>query len=530
VGLSSTFPHLRAHYLRGVRRLWPPFATNALRRQQAVLVTGILSALAIWWVWAAFNPVPLVEDETSYILQSRIFASGHWTAPTPPAPEFFQQAHVLTIPAVASKYPPGHALLMSVGSLFGAPALVPLLLTVITGALLFALARRVSNEWVALFAWIVWLGDPINLRFRPGYFSEITTTALWLAAWWALLSWRETRSRRWLLLLAAAIGWGAITRPLTMLAFALPIGVVVLRDVAREKLWRDFALAFVLGTALLGMIPLWSARTTGDWRLTPQQLYTHDYLPFDRPGFGADSSPPARTLSPVNNSSYVGFFAAHVGHTPARLPAIAFERLKAIAHDEWSGPRVLLVPFVLIGLSAMSAEVAFALVCSLVLFVAYLSYGYWPQWTLYSFEGLPVLSMIAALGIWKVIERFRSHRPTRIAAACALVLLSAYELRDWRKRRVRTAAGMVAFRQLLDNLPMRSAVIFVHYAPRVGPHANVVANSPHLGADSVWVVNDLGPRDQELMRHAGSRIPVAFYEEGPRIEVDQSLLNRPTIK
>ncbi|HEY9230196.1 MAG TPA: hypothetical protein VIP11_26320, partial [Gemmatimonadaceae bacterium] len=98
-----------------------------------------------WFAWAAIDPLPLVEDETSYVLQSRIFASGHWTAPTPPAPDFFQQPHVLTIPAVASKYPPGHALLMSIGSLFGAPVLVPLLLTGLTGALLFYLVQRVTN-------------------------------------------------------------------------------------------------------------------------------------------------------------------------------------------------------------------------------------------------------------------------------------------------------------------------------------------------------------------------------------------------
>jgi hypothetical protein len=506
--------------------------TRFLRSRAAVIAVAIISLLAIWWVWAAVNPLPVVEDESSYLLQSRIFASGRWTAPSPPLPEFFQQAHVLTLPAVASKYPPGHALLMSIGALFGAPALVPLLLTAITGALLFALARRVSNEWVALLVWIIWLGDPDNLRFRAAYFSEVTTAALWLISWWALLEWRATRERRWLLALAAAIGWGAITRPLTMLAFAVPVGVIVLRDIARQRRWRDFTFAVALGLLVLSILPLWSARTTGDWRLTPQALYTRDYLPFDKPGFGLDSTPPALALSPVNRFSYVGFRAEHVKHTLANLPRAAFERMRAIAHNEWTGPRIVLVPFVLIGLFAMNAPVVVALACSLALFVGYLSYGHWAQWTLYSFEGLPILSMLGALGIWTALLRLRAQSATRIAsvAVALLALVAVYELRAARASRVRSAAWSTSFQAMIDKLPMHSAVVFIHYAPRIGPHASVVTNSPRLSADSVWIVNDLGARNAELMKFTGARLPLAFYESDGRMEIDRTLLGPPASK
>ena len=37
--------------------------------------------------------------------------------------------------------------------------------------------------------------------------------ALILGAWWCLLEWRETRRTRWLILIALAFGWSAITRP-----------------------------------------------------------------------------------------------------------------------------------------------------------------------------------------------------------------------------------------------------------------------------------------------------------------------------
>jgi hypothetical protein len=508
-----------------------------LQTREAKLIVAILSAFAIWWVWAAIDPLPLIEDEHSYVLQSQIFANGHWTAPPPPIADFFQQAHVLTSPAVFSKFPPGHALLMSVGSFLGSPPLVPLILTGLTGALIFMLALRVANPIVALLTWIIWLGDPINLRFRAGYYSEVTSGAMWVIALWALLEWRETRRTRWLLALAAAIGWGAITRPLTMLAFAVPVGVVVIRDVIRLKLWRDFALSVALGVGVLGIIPLWSAETTGDWRVSPLVLYQRDYLPYDKPGFGVDTTKPAMPLLPVNKFTYAGFYTEHATHTPGRLPQIAFDRLRVLARDEWKGPRLLLVPFVLVGLLAMNAATAFALACSAALFVGYLSYGHWAEWTIYYFEGIIPISFLAALGLWRSIgwlvakrpsvePQMRARRFTQMVSLVALVLLAltAYELRAWRAIRVRMAAYDRSFQEMLAKLPMHNAVIFVHYAPRLGPHATIVGNSASLASDAVWVVNDLGVRDSSLMRFAGTRVPLIFHEDGGDLQIDRSLL------
>jgi hypothetical protein len=76
----------------------------------------------------------------------------------------------------------------------------------------------------------------------------------------------------------------------------------------------------------------------------------------------------------------------------------------------------------------------------------------------------------------------------------------------------------------LSQLPKHPAVVFVHYAPRIGPRAAVVTNSPSLFDDPVWIVNDLGDRDAELMRYAGPRIPLAFDEDSLKIEVDRRLL------
>src|SRR5688500_5568786 len=94
-------------------------------RRWGPIVAGLVSVAAIWGLWGSPRPVPVYHDEDSYLLQADIFARGRWTVPTPPLPEFFEQPHVLSVPAVASKYPPGHALLLAPAALAGWHALTP---------------------------------------------------------------------------------------------------------------------------------------------------------------------------------------------------------------------------------------------------------------------------------------------------------------------------------------------------------------------------------------------------------------------
>ena len=165
-----------------------------------------------------------------------------------------------------------------------------------------------------------------NLWFRASYFSEITTSVLWLLGWFALLKWRETAQQRWLSTVAACTGWMAITRPLTALAFALPVGAVVLWDISRQRKWRSLVYPMVLGLAIVCLLPVWNAKTTGNWRETPYALYSKIYFPFDVMGFGRDTTPATRPR-PVDMQHFVQAFGpVHETHTVDRLPRILYDR------------------------------------------------------------------------------------------------------------------------------------------------------------------------------------------------------------
>lgn len=483
-------------------------------RAHAAWAAAIASVAIIWFVWGEWNPLPAVHDEVAYLLQADIFARLRWTAPPPPIPDFFEQPYVLVSPVLASKYPPGHSMLLVPGALLGFHALVPLLLTGLTAWLLVTLATRVAGLGTALVTWAVWITAPLVLRFQPSYFSELSTQTLMLSSWLFLLRWRESGRRQWLLLVAAAIGAGAITRPLTMLALAIPVGVVVVRDVARSRRWRDLGMAMALGTAILLVLPLWSQRTTGDWRLTPLELYTRTYIPFDRMGFRPDTTPPVARLTPVMQQTADYILAAHREHTVARLPRIAWERAVAIATGMFQGWRLPLLALALVGLIAASAPVWFAVASAAALVVAYLGFAYYAGWTLYYLETAPVAAFLAALGLARAARALRVN-PGRVAlVVAALVLLAGVrEFARWREHHLRQTAFDRLFLAQLAQLPTRPAIVFVRYSPRFVQHLAVVRNHPDLARAPVWVVHDLGPRNDELRRLAPERASFDFDED-----------------
>lgn len=502
----------------------------ALTSRWIVGAVFVATFCLLWLQWGMWAAPPVVHDELAYVLQARIFAHGRWANPAPPLPAFFEQPHVLVEPRVAAKYFPGHSLLLALGALVGWLPLAPLLLQATVGALTFVLGRRLAPAWVALLAWSIWMLDPLVLYFGPSYFSESTTTAAWLAGWYALLQWRTTRRLPWLLALAFFTGWGAITRPLTGLAYALPVAIVVLRDVVRQHRWRDLALAFVVGSAVIGILPLWSARTTGDWRVTPLARYTRDYMPYDLPGFGFDSTPPRRTLSRELTRINIIYGSFHRRHRPELLPAIAARRARELAVAVWGATRGIVGLFALLGLVTLGAEGAFAVATGVVLFVFYLSYATPAQWTLYYYETTPVLAYLTAAGIaWacaltrrggSLRREWRSPRYAGILALAAPLLalpqigmfnylrlqhIEAAELRDDWTRRV-------------AEIPAARAVLFVRYRYTHNPHVAWVVNPDDPPSARVWTVFDRGPAEnRRLLARIPDRAPYMFDEVVGRV-------------
>jgi hypothetical protein len=488
---------------------------SALQTRWMAATTGLVTAAIVWWCWGSIRQVPYAQDERAYVLQASIFAARHWTTLSPPLPQFFEQMHVLVSPTVAAKYPPGHSLILALGAWLGLPGLGPLALSAMAGTMVFVVARRLAGPWVALLTWSIWVTEGANIVWRASYFSETTTAALWLLAWWALLEWRRHHQSWAMALLGAVCGWGAITRPLTMLVFAVPAAAVVLVDVYRRRAWRDVVPGLVAGAACLAIIPIWSAHTTGDWRVTPLAQYTREYIPWDRPGFGYDSTPPLRALPPDLHAVADYFVAMHRAHSGSAVAFALAARIIDVAREFFQGWRAVLAVFVLVGLTSVTADVVVGLTTAGLLMLAYLTYAHARGWTLYYLELLPIPAFLAARGIWKCVNRGSTAR----AAVAVLLLLivgawcSVTGLEAARATRISRTNYAQDFTQRLAGLDSGKVLIFVRYGPRHPMHFSLVGNAPDLATARAWIAYDRGPENRQLMSQAPGRSAYLYDEE-----------------
>ncbi len=128
-----------------------------------------------------------------WVAPARNLAGGRWRGPTLQEPAAFEQMHVFGEPGVASKSPPFHSAVLVPGVWLSRPGLMPVVLSGVATGLFFALARNALGGWVALASTCLLMTSQPNLFWRSTYFSETTTSALWLGVVWCVLSGKAAR-------------------------------------------------------------------------------------------------------------------------------------------------------------------------------------------------------------------------------------------------------------------------------------------------------------------------------------------------
>ncbi|HEV3485296.1 MAG TPA: glycosyltransferase family 39 protein, partial [Vicinamibacterales bacterium] len=408
----------------------------------------------------------------------------------------------------------------------------------ITGALIFTLARRITDGPVALLAWLLWCTTPGVLRLHGSFLSQTVTTPLWLATLYFLLDYRTHRRTRALVAVGACLSTMAITRPVTALALAVPVSVMVLRDAWKMRAtrttgtWRPIALAALVGGAIICILPLHNRMTTGDWRLSPLVAYSRLYTPFDLPGFGYDDTKP-RTLAPLPpdlHATRAYLTEARRRHTVAALPATLLARARFALADVFRGWRAPLALFALVGVLVMPAAGLFALAASFGLLLAYAFHAHWPDWTVYYLEAYPAIVFASAVGCWAAAEWLTERRAVRrrigvtgaigdprvraaIVAVCVFLLVpTSIALPGMRagwqhnisyQRRLKDALAII------QDVSPRS-IVFIDYGRDHMPDLSLVWNVPDLATARSWLAYDRGEDNVRLMRLAPERRAFVF--------------------
>jgi hypothetical protein len=522
----AAFAAIGAVMLLGlVARRWRGDIVAPIARLERTLVAVVVLATAAVTVWVNHGLArpPVIHDEAAYLLQARLLATGRLSAPSPPAPEFFEQYHVLVEPRLAPKYFPGHAALLAPGAALGSPGLGPLLLGALAGGLLFGFARALAGTWVALLAWAIWLTAPGAILLRWSYLSQLSTTPAWLGAGWFLWRWWRNGRLREAAGVGALAGLLAITRPYTALALGLPIGVLLVAGAWRRRDARSLLVAAATAAPFVALLPVWNVATTGSFAVTPYERYREEYMPWDRLGFGAEARPPERALPPDMIAFGRAGTEMHARHRTSLLPRELAGRLSNIARDLCAerGWRVALLPFLLVGLCTLPPPARCGLVAGATLVGAHLLYAHPAGWGFYYAELSGFLAFAAAVGVAIVLEwltRSESGRNAALAlSALAVTLASLGSLAVARRELWHQSDAQRRFAGLLEELPEVPAIVFVRYAAGHRPELALIENPPDHGAARVWRVYDRGPDNERLLRAAPGRVPYLFDEASGRL-------------
>ena len=427
------------------------WARHPSPRARAVTAAAIAVLASAYFLFTAVNQgrdlFPKTHDDQSYYLQMQMLAEGRLWMPQHELADFFDTFYVLNRPKYASLYFPGAALLyvptiwlnlptwlMPIGV---AGAIVGLLYRVLAEMLdaaagLLAALLMASLSWFRVYSVLLTSHEPMLL--------------IGLLLIWAWLRWRKTRHAGWFVAIGILAGWGAITRPVDALCFAIPVALAVARDIARlrvppivasrtqaaTKRVRCAVQAAVLvlcsAAPFLALQAVFNHGVTSHWLQTPYSLYLEQDQPNTAFGFHPfdKNARPQSTLR-QKQDYYQSFFVPFIqNHQPEIFlrawgklyaPMIADVTLPAL-------PLAALLPLGLIGLTRRGLR----------------------DTGLATARGMLLATLPLFVGLYMLNTFFLEHYAILIAPAIILLLLSAGRALQFAFPAARTciAAGFAA--------------------------------------------------------------------------------------
>lgn len=408
-----------------------------------------------------FERLPHLEDEFAYLYQARIFAGGHAWVPRNEPVKVFWQPFVLqpeTSPDGTErrfgKYTPGWPLLLAPGAGVSAPWCVNAFMGALTVVITYRLGKEIFGEAVGVCAAALLAVSPMALLLNATLMSH--TSALTFTMTFLYAYWRTTRIRgrtphkmRNLLLWGAlggvALGMLVISRPLTAVAMAAPVGLHALSRLI-DSIFPDKAKraqsqaagasggAASLGRILLPLIimgvctlPLVGVLFGFNYAVTGQvrsELYTLLWE-YDKPGFGEGYG-----LMPGGHSLTYGWrnFNADFAIWSRDLfgwtlsPAINDYLKSNLGYGLGIGVSVYLV---VVGLVAGRKNEWTWIFFELFIAIVIAQLTYWIGSTVYGsavysvryyYEATGGLALVAGIGVVALVRSLRGAKPAETAA------------------------------------------------------------------------------------------------------------------
>lgn len=321
-------PPMRSRIQSAAERLRHPRASTAWLTALAVAVFSVFFlyfGAVVQETWF----VPRVVDESSYLIQMRMLATGRlWVEAYPPEIRpFFDSFNILVAPVYGSMYFPGTSLLYVPAIWLGLPYwLLPLLVSGACVGLLYRLTTELVGGIYGFVAAVMLLGLTKFRCLSVMLFSQTPMLLFALLMMLLYMQWRKRRKWRWALATGVLAGWAGITRPADALCYAIPIGVAMMLDLAAANAsfgtYAKQAVALLLGgLPFLALQGFQNHGMTGQWWEFPEARYADETYPAPMLGFhridpAKVPKPPLLQKRVLNEQMVVSLYERH---TPSKL-------------------------------------------------------------------------------------------------------------------------------------------------------------------------------------------------------------------
>jgi hypothetical protein len=385
-------------------------------------------------------PVPIVQDEFSYLLGADTFLHGRLANPPPSLPEFFEASHVLVTPTYASKYPPGQSLVLALGQVLAGHPIWGVWLS--------------CGFFAASLCWMLQAWTPRRWALAG---TTMAIATLGVSTYWAQSYWGGMLAAG-----GSALLFGGLRRtwrkPRVVSSVLSAVGVVILANtrlyegllvclvpavlLAWWLVWNDrvavrarliswaapFAAVLVIGGTLM---IAYNHALTGSWRTTPHGLFSRQYFGQGVFLFSALEQPERRPIARLasfydsfRHPPLVGWRALRnaVVNVYSRLPSIIESPLGVIDRVDGSRSTYRALLLWIAAFMAIALQHTWVRLCAAILIVVVLgqSIVWWwiPHYT------APVVPLVVGAVVLTLARQTRGNPMARAMGPPVVALLA----------------------------------------------------------------------------------------------------------
>ena len=462
-------------------------------------VSLLLLALFGWLSYDYLKGIPDYlgcpwPDPGAYLMQAKMMAAGHLSAPSPQLPEFFNEDCCLNYHGrFFGKYPPGWPALLAIGLKSGLPWLMNPILTVAGLLMVYAFARKFFDPTTAIIAFVFASTSDIVMWACKNYFSEpLAFLSMTFFVFCSLCALKEV-SRAWSIAAGISLGALFLAHPSTAIAICIPVACFWIIASIRDRTHIIHGIFLIAGAFPLFILHfLYNQNLTGSPFTLPHSLF----CAYDRLGFGLRA--PGNRFPPT----YYG---------PMNVPYNIISQLKEMSAT---------VPIAPLFISALLLKpirkIEWFIVLAAVSFVGFHSLFHTAT-VRYHMPAMAIIALGCAAGITKIARWFLGAEKAGPGAFLVAMMLSFAG--------AVTITAPIAFyeskgQSLLMNpflkvraARLENAIVVLRSLPPMGYSDCYTQNAPDF-SNSVLYVNDLGARDTALFALYPSR-KFYYYDFDP---------------